>query len=89
MSVYEVGRIVVKTHGREAGLHAVVVDVIDRAYVLIDGAAVRRRRCNIKHLVPIPEKFDIVKGADSDDVLAAVKSAGMMEKFENIVEVDL
>ena len=63
MSVYEVGRVAVKTQGREAGLYCVVVDIVDRSYVLVDGVKVRRRRWNVKHLVPTPDKIELKKGA--------------------------
>ena len=45
----EIGRIVIKTAGRDAGREAVIVDILDDNYVLIDGN-VRRRKCNILHL---------------------------------------
>ncbi len=55
----EVGTICVKTTGREAGQRAVVVKRIDKNFVLIDsveGSRVRKRRCNVAHLVPIGRK---------------------------------
>ncbi|MHA1242872.1 MAG: KOW motif-containing protein, partial [Promethearchaeota archaeon] len=33
MSVYDIGRVCVKTTGREAGRYCVVVDIIDKNYV--------------------------------------------------------
>ncbi len=42
MAVFEVGRVAVKTLGREAGRYCVVVDIIDKNFVLIDGIKVRR-----------------------------------------------
>ncbi len=89
MSVYEVGRVAVKTHGREAGLHCVVIDIVDRSYVLVDGVKVRRRRCNVKHLVPTPDKIDLKKGAKNKAVLSALKEANMAKKFESRVKLDL
>ncbi len=89
MSVYEVGRIAVKSTGREAGVHVVVVDIIDRAYVLIDGMKAKRRRCNVKHLVPTPKKLGIEKGAGHEDVVAAINDADMTEKFEKRIDLDL
>ena len=89
MSVYEVGRIAVKSQGREAGLKCVVVDIIDRSYVLVDGVKVRRRRCNIKHLIPTPDKIEIEKGAEHDAVLKAIKKAKLTKAFEVREKVDL
>jgi large subunit ribosomal protein L14e len=89
MPVFEVGRVAVKTLGREAGQHCVVVDIIDKSYVLIDGLKVRRRRCNVKHLAPIPEVLDIKKGAKSKKVKAAIEKSDLKEKFEKRIELDL
>jgi large subunit ribosomal protein L14e len=82
MSVYDIGRLCVKTMGREAGLHCVVVDVVDKNYLLIDGLKVRRRRVNYKHIEPIAETIDIKKGAPHDQVEAAIKKA-KLEKIMN------
>ena len=89
MPVFEVGRVAVKTLGREAGMHVVVVEVIDHSYVLIDGMRVRRRRANVRHLAPIPEKLDIKKGATTAAVKKAIKAADLEEKFSNRIKLDL
>ncbi|TFH26491.1 MAG: 50S ribosomal protein L14e, partial [Promethearchaeota archaeon] len=64
MAVFEVGRVAIKTLGREAGYYCTVVEVIDHNFVLIEGLKVRRRRSNVRHLAPTPEKLDIKKGAN-------------------------
>ena len=89
MPVFEVGRVAVKMLGREAGQHCVVVEVIDKSYVLIDGIKVRRRRANIRHLAPTPQKIEIKKGAKTDAVKKAIEKAGMKEKFEERIKLDL
>jgi len=89
MPVFEIGRVVVKTLGREAGLTCVIVDIVDRSYVLIDGLKIRRRRANVRHLAPTPEKIDIKKGAKSQDVRKAIEKANLTEKFENRIKLDL
>lgn len=58
--MFDVGRVCIKTAGREKGSTAVVVDKIDDNFVLIDGG-VRRRKCNILHLEPLPKIIDIKK----------------------------
>lgn len=82
----EVGRVCIKTAGREAGRMCVVVDIIDKNFVLVTGpkqlSGVRRRRCNIKHLEPLPEKVNISRGASDEEVLRAIEEAGLREKFE-------
>lgn len=72
----EVGRVCVKTLGREAGRRCVVVDIIDQNFVIIDGD-VKRRRCNIKHLEPLPIKLNIKPGADTVEVVKAMVEAGI------------
>lgn len=75
----EIGRIIVKTTGREALRKAVVVDIIDKNYVLITGppslSGVKRRRVNIGHLEPTKKKLDIKRQATDEDVLQAAKDA--------------
>jgi large subunit ribosomal protein L14e len=81
----EVGRVCVKTMGREAGKKCVVVDVIDENFVLITGpksiSGVKRRRVNIKHIEPTPYKLEIAKGATDDEVVKAIEKAGLRELF--------
>ncbi|MBY9009357.1 MAG: 50S ribosomal protein L14e [Candidatus Lokiarchaeota archaeon] len=81
MSVYDIGRVCIKTLGREAGRYCVVVEVIDKNYVLIDGLNVRRRRANYKHLEPISETIDIKKGASHSDIEEAIKKAKLEKKL--------
>ncbi|MBS3172657.1 50S ribosomal protein L14e [Candidatus Woesearchaeota archaeon] len=74
--MFEIGRIVIKTAGRDAGNTAVVVDNIDGKFVLIDGN-VRRRKCNISHLEPLNDVLKIKKAASTSDVHKAMKEAGI------------
>ncbi len=89
MPVFEVGRVAYKTLGREAGLACVIVEVIDKSYVLVDGMKVRRRRANVRHLAPTPEKIELKKGAKTAAVQKAIKAAKMEEKFSNRMKLDL
>ncbi|NJE09670.1 50S ribosomal protein L14e [Thermococcus sp. MAR1] len=80
MPAMEVGRLAVIIAGRRAGEKVVVVDVIDRNFVLVTGAGlnkVKRRRMNVKHLEPLPEKVSIERGADDEAVRAALEQAGI------------
>lgn len=70
----ELGRICMKTSGRDAGKIVVVVDRIDDNFVIIDGN-VKRKRCNITHLEPLQGKLEIKKGADTSEVLSEMKKA--------------
>ncbi len=74
--VFEIGRVCVKLRGREAGRKCVIVDIIDENFVIIDGD-VKRRRCNIDHLEPLPIKLDIKQGASTEEVVKAMVEAGI------------
>lgn len=87
MSVYDIGRVCVKTVGREAGKYCVIVDVIDKNYLLIDGLIVRRRRTNFKHVEPLVDIVEIKKGADHAEVEAAIKKAKLTKKMKESVSV--
>lgn len=77
----DIGRIVVKIAGREALRKAVVVDIIDKNYVLITGPSkltgIKRRRVNINHIEPTTKKLEITRKATDEDVLAAAKAANL------------
>lgn len=82
-AAFEVGRVVVKTSGRETGKKAVLVGFIDQNYVLISGgnlSGVRRRRSNIRHLEALDKKIDIKENASEEDVEKKITSA-KLEKF--------
>lgn len=77
MSAVEVGRICVKITGREAGKKCIVVDVIDKNFLLITGPkqvnGVKRRRANITHLEPTQEKVSIKRGETDEEIMKALK----------------
>lgn len=81
MPLIEVGRICVKTRGREAGRKCVIVDIIDNNFVLVTGpktlTGVKRRKCNISHIEPLDKKVGIQKGASDEDVEKAIREAGL------------
>jgi large subunit ribosomal protein L14e len=89
MSVYDIGRVCVKLMGREAGHYCLIVDVIDKNYLLIDGLKVRRRRVNYNHIEPITEIVDIKKGASHEEVEAAIKKAKLTKKMNESVSIPL
>ncbi|ACV24767.1 50S ribosomal protein L14e [Methanocaldococcus fervens] len=79
MPAIEVGRVCIKTAGREAGKVCVIVDILDKNFVVVDGL-VKRRRCNIKHLEPTEKKVDIQKGASTEEVKLALDAAGLLKE---------
>lgn len=74
--MYEIGRVCVKIAGRDSRKKAVIVDVLDDVYVLIDGQ-VRRKKCNIKHLEPLDKVLKLKKGASNEEVVEALKKEGI------------
>ena len=86
----EVGRICVKSSGRETGRKCVIVDVMDKSFVLITGpkkvSGIRRRRVNMNHIEPLQSKVDIKRGASDEDVSSALEAAGKMEEMAQIVK---
>ena len=89
MSVYDIGRLCVKTMGRETGYYCVIVDIIDKNYILIDGLKVRRRRVNFKHIEPLAETIEIKKGAKHEDVETAIKKAKLEKKMNEIISIPI
>lgn len=71
----EIGRICCKTSGREANKICVVVDLVDKNFVIIDGD-VRRKKCNIEHLEPLDKTIKIDKNESTEKVQAALKKVG-------------
>ncbi|MFW9865592.1 MAG: 50S ribosomal protein L14e [Candidatus Thorarchaeota archaeon] len=89
MSVYDIGRLCVKIMGREAGYYCVIVDIIDKNYLLVDGLKVRRRRVNYNHIEVVEETIDIKKGAKHEDVEAAIKKAKLTKKMNERVSIPI
>ena len=89
MSVYDIGRVCVKTMGREAGNHCVVVDIVDKNYIVIDGLKIRRRRVNYKHIEPLKETIELKKGANHADVEAAIKKAKLTKMMNEPVSIPI
>ena len=89
MSVYDIGRVCVKTMGREAGNYCVIVDIIDKNYVIIDGLKVRRRRANFNHLEPTADIVEFKKGADHKTVEDAIKKAKLEKKMKETFSIPI
>ena len=75
-SLFDVGRICVKIAGRDAGKKCVVVEVLEKGNVLVDGET-RRRAVNIKHLEPLNETIELSSSAEHNEVAAALKKMGL------------
>jgi len=83
MKSIEVGMICIKTIGREAEQKCVIIDIIDKNFALVTGPkevnGVKRRRANIKHLIPTEETIDIKKGSTDKEVTDALKKAKKLD----------
>jgi len=90
MPAIEVGRICVKVLGREAGRKCVIVDLMDKSFVLITGpkklTAVKRRRVNANHIEPLQDKIDIKRGASDEEVADALKASDKLEMMKKEVK---
>ena len=75
----EIGRLVMKTAGRDAGKKALIVDILDDKYILIDGET-RRRKCNIMHLEPLKDVLKINKGASHEEVKKELEKIGIVAR---------
>ena len=93
MPAIEIGRICVKIAGREAGRRCVIVDVVDKNFVLVTGpqkvSGIKRRRVNVNHVEPTQAKIDIKRGATDEEVTEALKTAGKLEEMANAVKPSL
>ena len=93
MPAIEIGRICVKKLGREAGKKCIIVDVIDKNYVLITGpkaiSKIKRRRANVDHILPINEKIEIKRGASDEEITEALKNTNKIEEMKVSMDVNL
>ena len=93
MPAIEIGRICVKKLVREAGKKCIIVDVIDKNYVLITGpkaiSKIKRRRANIDHIKPTNEKIEIKRGASDEEITDALKITNKIEEMKASMDVTL
>ena len=78
MPAIEIGRICIKLKGGETGKKCVIVDIIDKSFVLITGpknlTGIKRRRVNVQHIQPTEDSIKIKRGASDDDIINALKT---------------
>jgi len=84
--MFDVGRVCIKTAGRDSKKYCVIIDVIDKAYVLIDGET-RRKKCSINHIEPLGKVLKIEKNAPHEAVVEAMKKAGVRVRERKAVKV--
>jgi len=90
MPAIEVGRICVKQVGRENGRKCVVIDVMDKSFVLVTGpkkvTGVKRRRVNINHIMPLQDKIEVKRGASDEEVAQVLDAAGKLQEMTQAVK---
>lgn len=74
MSAFNIGRIVTKIMGREAGRKAVVTQLLDKNFVEITGpyeiSGIKRRRVNIDHIEPTSYSLELNLDNNSDEAIS-------------------
>jgi large subunit ribosomal protein L14e len=90
MPAIEVGRICIKQIGRENGKRCVVIDVMDKSFVLVTGpkkiTGIKRRRVNINHVMPLLDKVEVKRGASDEEVVQALEAAGKLQDMTQTVK---
>jgi large subunit ribosomal protein L14e len=90
MPAIEVGRICVKQIGRENGKKCVIIDVMDKSFVLVTGpkkvTGIKRRRVNINHIMPLQEKIEVKRGASDEEVTQALETSGKLKEMTQSVK---
>lgn len=93
MAVFDVGRICVKIAGREAGRKCVIIDKLDKNYVLISGppkiSKVKRRRANMKQLEPTSEILKIKKGISDEDLEKLLEKEDKIDIMKERIKIQI
>ncbi len=91
MPAIEIGRVCVKTAGKDAGKYCVITKVIDKNFVEITGpkalSGVARQKANNRHIDALSDKLKISEGSGDEDVLKAVEGAKLEKKFKAGVKI--
>jgi large subunit ribosomal protein L14e len=80
----EIGRVVMINYGPLAGKLAVIVDILNTSKVLVHGPkeGVRRHEISLRRITLTEFKLDIKRGIHKDDLVQAIESAKIDEKFK-------
>jgi large subunit ribosomal protein L14e len=91
MPAIEVGRVCVKLAGREAGRKCVIVDVMDKSFVVVTGpkkvSGIKRRRVNINHVAPTEDLVQIKRGASDEEVTQMLEAADKLDDMAATVKL--
>ena len=86
MVAIQIGRICVKTQGREKGLKCIIADIIDKNFLLVTGpptiSGVKRRRVNVKHIQPLDYMIGINRGMSDEEIVEVVAQKNLLSKMQ-------
>lgn len=74
--ILDVGRVCRKVQGRDAGAYCVVVNRLDKNFILVEGKKVRSKKVNATHLEPLPVRLNLGKAVKKGDILNALAAKG-------------
>ncbi len=87
MAAIQIGRICVKTRGREKGLKCIIADVIDKNFLLITGppaiSKVKRRRVNVKHIQTLDYMIDINREMSDEEIEEVVAQNNLLSEMQS------
>ena len=90
MPAIEAGRVCVEMAGRESGRKCIIVDVMDKSFVVVTGpkkvTGVKRRRVNINHVAPTEDVIQIKRGASDEEVTQMIDASGKLEEMAAIAK---
>ncbi|MBS3117978.1 KOW motif-containing protein [Candidatus Woesearchaeota archaeon] len=74
--MFEKGRLCKKIAGRDKGEYGIILEVLGKDRILIDGNT-RRRKTNRKHVEPLEKKYEIGKDTTTQKVQEILKKEGI------------
>ncbi|HEX54774.1 MAG: 50S ribosomal protein L14e [Candidatus Altiarchaeales archaeon] len=66
--IMKVGRVCRLVRGKYAGEYCVIVERLDKNFVVVDGDKIKRKKVNILHLEPLPDVIKIKKTYSSEKI---------------------
>lgn len=88
MVAIQIGRVCVKTQGREKGLKCIIADIIDKNFLLVTGppkiSGVKRRRVNVKHIQPLDYMIDINRGMSDEKIEEVVAQNNLLSEMQSL-----
>jgi len=92
MSLVIPGRICVKIKGRDAGRKCIIIDIVDKNFVIVTGpkslTGVRRRKVNVDHLLFLPHIVKISKNASDEEIIKRLEEENLINFMKEGVKID-